>query len=121
VLFDMFEHGMLTANGEAHRRRRAPFSRAFAVRVIFAMRPGIRRAAEELVDAWYGDGRTELVEHFASQLPARMISDLLGLPREDIPAFTKLVYAFTRSSAAALTAALGKPWRWQSSRRASRS
>jgi cytochrome P450 family 103 len=96
ALFDMFEHGMLTANGDIHRRRRSPFSREFAVRAISALRPGIRRGAEALVDEWYGDGRTDLVARFASQLPARIISDLLGLPREDIPAFTKLVYEVTR-------------------------
>jgi cytochrome P450 family 103 len=96
ALFDTFEHGMLTANGEVHRRRRSPFSRAFAHRIISLLRSSIRREADELVDEWYGDGGTELVEHFASQLPARIISDLLGLPREDVPAFTKLVYEVTR-------------------------
>jgi cytochrome P450 family 103 len=92
----MFEHGMLTATGEVHRRRRSPFSRAFAHRTISLLRSSIRREADELVDEWYGDGKTEFIEHFASQLPARIISDLLGFPREDIPAFTKLVYEVTR-------------------------
>jgi cytochrome P450 family 103 len=96
ALFDTFEHGMLTANGEVHRRRRSPFSRAFAHRIISLLRSSIRREADELVDEWYGGGSTELVEYFASQLPARIISDLLGLPREDVPAFTKLVYEVTR-------------------------
>jgi cytochrome P450 len=96
VLFDTFEHGMLTANGEVHRRRRSPFSRAFAHRTISALRSSIRRGAEDLVNEWHGDGKTELVEHFAAQLPARMISDLLGLPRQDIPEFTNLVYEVTR-------------------------
>jgi cytochrome P450 family 103 len=96
VLFEMFEHGMLTATGEVHRRRRSPFSRAFAHRTISLLRSSIRREADELVDEWYGDGKTEFIEHFASQLPARIISDLLGFPREDIPAFTKLVYEVTR-------------------------
>jgi cytochrome P450 family 103 len=96
VLFDTFDYGMLTANGEVHRRRRSPFSRAFAHRTIAALRSNIRRGAEDLVDEWRGDGETELVEHFAAQLPARIISDLLGLPRQDIPAFTKLVYEVTR-------------------------
>jgi len=96
ALFDTFEHGMLTANGEVHRRRRSPFSTAFAHRTISLLRSTIRHGAEELVDGWHDDGKTELVEHFAAQLPARIISDLLGLPREDIPAFTKLVYEVTR-------------------------
>jgi cytochrome P450 len=96
ALFDFFDQGMLTANGAAHRRRRSPFSRSFAARTIADMRPQIRRASEELIDGWYADGQVEFVEQFASPLPARVIGDLLGLPRADIPSFTELVYEVTR-------------------------
>jgi cytochrome P450 family 103 len=96
AIFDVFDYGMLTADGDAHRRRRAPFSRLFAARVINEMRPSIRRAAEELIDDWYGDGEVDFLEEFAAKLPARIIADLLGLPREDIPEFTLLVYEVTK-------------------------
>jgi cytochrome P450 len=56
---------------------------------------------EELIDRWYADGQVEFVEQFAAQIPARIISDLLGLPREDIPSFTRLVYEVTRFFASA--------------------
>src|SRR5438105_2277293 len=39
TLYDGFDLGMLTANGEAHRRRRSPFSRTFAPRMIAELRP----------------------------------------------------------------------------------
>ena len=96
ALFDIFRFGMLTANGDAHRRRRSPFSRTFAPRTITELRPHIRRSAEELVDGWYADGQVDFLEQFAAQVPAQVISDLLGLPREDIPSFTKLVYQVSR-------------------------
>jgi cytochrome P450 len=96
ALFDLFEQGMLTANGAVHRRRRSPFSRSFAARTIADLRPQIRRSSEELIESWYADGQVEFVGQFASELPARVIGDLLGLPRADIPAFTKLVYLVTR-------------------------
>jgi cytochrome P450 len=96
ALFDAFRYGMLTANDNAHRRRRSPFSRTFAARMITELRPHIRRPAEELVDGWYADGQVDFLEQFAAQVPARVISDLLGLPREDIPSFTKLVYKVSR-------------------------
>jgi cytochrome P450 family 103 len=96
ALFDTFRFGMLTANGDTHRRRRSPFSRTFAARMITELRPHIRRSAEELVDGWYADGQVDFLEEFAAQVPARIISDLLGLPREDIPSFTKLVYKVSR-------------------------
>ncbi len=95
-LFDFFDQGMLTANGAVHRRRRSPFSRSFAVRTMADLRPHVRRSAEELIESWYCDGQVEFVSRFASELPARVIGDLLGLPRADIPAFTKLVYLVTR-------------------------
>jgi cytochrome P450 len=95
-LFDAFRYGMLTANDDVHQRRRSPFTRTFAARMISEMRPTIRRSAEELIDAWYGDGQVEFIGNFAAELPARVISDLLGLPRADIPDFTRLVYEVTR-------------------------
>jgi cytochrome P450 len=96
ALFEFFQQGMLTANGAVHRRRRSPFSRSFAARTIADLRPHIRRAAEELINDWYAGGQVEFVGQFASPLPARVIGDLLGLPRADIPAFTVLVYDLTR-------------------------
>ena len=96
ALFDFFEQGMLTANGSVHRRRRSPFSRSFATRTMADLRPHIRRSSEELIESWYADGQVEFVRQFADQLPARVIGDLLGLPRADIPSFTKLVYLLTR-------------------------
>jgi cytochrome P450 len=95
-LFDFFEQGMLTANGDVHRRRRSPFSRSFAARTMVDLRPHIRRSSEELIESWYADGQVEFVGQYADQLPARVIGDLLGLPRADIPSFTKLVYLVTR-------------------------
>jgi len=96
ALFDFFDKGMLSANGSVHRRRRSPFSRSFATRMMNDLRPQIRRSAEELIESWYADGQVEFVGRFAEQLPARVIGDLLGLPRADIPSFTKLVYLVTR-------------------------
>jgi cytochrome P450 len=96
ALFDLFDQGMLTANGAVHRRRRSPFSRSFAARTIADLRPQIRRSVEELIESWHADGQVEFVGQFATQLPARVIGDLLGLPRADIPSFTKLVYLATR-------------------------
>jgi len=102
ALFEFFEQGMLTANGAVHRRRRSPFSRSFAARTMADLRPHIRRSSEELIENWYADGQVEFVGQFAAQLPARVIGDLLGLPRADIPSFTKLVYLVTRFISASI-------------------
>ncbi len=96
ALFDLFAHGMLTANGAAHRRRRSPFTRTFAARMIEALRPRIRAAAEMLVRDWMPDGEVDLVERYTSLIPARTIADILGLPHEDVPRFTRLAYEVSR-------------------------
>jgi hypothetical protein len=103
ALFDIFQHGMLAANNEAHQRRRSPFSRTFAVRMINELRPHIRRSVKELIDGFYDVGRVEFVDQFAAQIPARVISGLLGLPHEDIPAFTRLVYEVTKFFSLSIT------------------
>ncbi len=96
ALLDLFRFGMVTSNGDAHRRRRSPFTRTFAAAVIAALRPAIRRAAESLIDEWEGEDGVDLVSRFAALLPARVISAMLGLPETDIPAFTRLVYSVSR-------------------------
>jgi cytochrome P450 family 103 len=96
TLFDDFKYGMLTSNDAVHRRRRSPFTRTFAARLIAELRPRIRNIAEDLIESWYAEGEIDLVEHYAALIPARTISDLLGLPRDDIPRFTRLVYEVSR-------------------------
>jgi cytochrome P450 len=96
AIFDAFNHGMLSYDGAAHRRRRAPFTRTFAARLIAELRSHIRKIAEERVDGWRAEDEVDLVDRFAAQIPAQAISDLLGLPKADIPYFTRLVYSVSR-------------------------
>src|SRR6201999_3141736 len=92
TIFEMYKYSMANANGDAHRRRRAPFSKLFSARAISERRPHIRRAIDDVIDGVYDRGETELVETFASPIPARVIADLFGLPRGDIPDFTRESY-----------------------------
>lgn len=93
VLYDIFEHGMLTANGEIHARRRSTLSRALAMQVLETFRQHLRRAAHTLLDARYDHGRLELVSDYAAQLPIQALAGLLELPDADIPDFAADVYA----------------------------
>ena len=96
AIFDVFDHSMLTANGDTHRHRRAPFTKLFAARAISEMRPHIRRTIEDVIDGFYDDGEMEFVGSFAAPIPARVIADLFGLPREDIPDFARDSYEVTQ-------------------------
>lgn len=101
-IMDIFEYSMLTANGAVHRRRRAPFSRTFAVRMIENLRPHIRATAHRMIDDWPPSGEVDFVSHFAAAIPARLISEILGLPNRDIPRFSTLVYSVSRAFNSAL-------------------
>ena len=96
-LMDLWSNSMLFANGNEHRRRRAPMSKAFAFKLIEQMRPRIRLAAERILDEHMQDGELDLLADFASLIPARAIAEILGIPAADVPHFTDLVYSVSRS------------------------
>jgi hypothetical protein len=97
ALFDFFNNSMLLSNGPLHRKRRAPFARAFAVKLIDELRPRIRASANELIDRCYEKGEMNFIDDFAALIPARAISAILGLPEADIPEFTRRIYSLARS------------------------
>ena len=96
ALFNFFRYGMLTSNDQDHRRRRAPFSRTFAAKLITELRPTMRSVAHSLIDGWTHGSQINLVDDYASLIPARIISEMLGLATKDIPYFTELVYSVSR-------------------------
>ncbi|MFC0599810.1 cytochrome P450 [Streptomyces palmae] len=67
-----------------HSRQRRMLTGDFTVRKVEAMRPWIRRIAEDLLDAMTA-GRTsaDLVTGFALPLPSLVICRLLGVPYQD--------------------------------------
>ncbi|WP_461124358.1 cytochrome P450 family protein [Saccharothrix stipae] len=66
-----------------HTRLRALVVRAFGARRVDALRPGVERIAEELLDAWAGRDVVDLVDTYAVPLPLRVIGELMGLPPAD--------------------------------------
>jgi cytochrome P450 len=102
-LFDFFRHTMLLTNGQEHRKRRAPVARAFAFKLIAALRPRIRAIADELIDGTYAQGSMLLVEDFAACVPVRVISEILGIPQDHIPQFSSHVYRLARALGSSFT------------------
>jgi cytochrome P450 len=90
-IFDLVSTGMLFANGEAHRRRRAPIARTFAFKLMDAMRPRAAALAAELVGERTGKGPVDFVAEIAAQIPARIIAEILGIPRSDLPVFMQWI------------------------------
>ena len=102
-LYDFFSNSMLLSNGPTHRKRRAPFARVFALELMTQMRPRIRAIADALIDQHYDRGGMDFIADFAAPIPARVISEILGLPPADIPEFTHHVYSLARSLSSAFS------------------
>jgi hypothetical protein len=90
-IYDLTVSGMLFANGDTHRRRRAPVSRTFAFKLMDAMRPRVVALATELVSERLGKGPIDFVAEIAAQIPARIIAEILGIPRSDLPVFMQWI------------------------------
>ena len=90
-IWDLATTGMLFANGEVHARRRAPVARTFAFKLMDAMRPKVIETATELIEPRLGIGPIDFVSEIAAQIPARIIADILGIPRSDLPIFMQWI------------------------------
>jgi cytochrome P450 len=90
-IYDFIAQVMLFANGETHMRRRQPVARTFAFKLMEAMRPKAAAIAAEIINDHLGKGPFDYVQEFAAQIPARIIADILGIPRSDLPVFMQWI------------------------------
>jgi cytochrome P450 len=70
-------------NGERHRWLRNIVANQFVGKGLTEFIPVIEQIADELIERVSGDGEIELVDAISTQFPIRVISNMLGLPRED--------------------------------------
>ncbi|WP_433667099.1 cytochrome P450 family protein [Nocardia sp. CA-136227] len=90
-LIGMIDAGrsMFTVDGPEHRRLRIKTTQALTPRRLEELRPTVERLTKELLDdldAAGGEGAVvDLKQVFAYPLPMRVISELMGVPREDHP------------------------------------
>src|SRR5215468_893382 len=73
----------LNRDGAEHLRWRALMSRTFTPRSVERLRPFLRQAAHELIDAFAGRGRCEFMAEFADAYPSLGLCELIGVPIED--------------------------------------
>lgn len=88
---------MLTTDEPDHTRLRSIVDEAFRRRAVLEMQPHIRVIANDLADRLFEKGSpTDLVAKYAQLLPLSVITELLGLPRADRPAFIAWANSFSR-------------------------
>ena len=79
--------GFLFLDPPDHTRIRKLVSKAFAPRVVSALKPDISALVDGLLDQIAAKGHFDVVEDFAYPLPVAVICRLLGVPFEDEPQF----------------------------------
>jgi cytochrome P450 len=101
---------MLLRDPPDHRRLRSLVDQAFQRQSVEALRPRLEALADEALDrlaaqAARSGGRVDLLAHFARPFPLAVICEMLGLPPEDRPKFTRWASQFSTS-----TSVLGLFW-----------
>ncbi|WP_405997359.1 cytochrome P450 [Streptomyces sp. NBC_00829] len=76
---------VVSTDGPAHQRHRAPLNRGLSAARIAALVPYATECAEALVGTFEADGRAELMAAYARRLPGQVIGRLLGFDPEDVP------------------------------------
>lgn len=76
---------VLTSDGAAHQRYRAPVVRGLTPSRVAAALPFIAERAESLIGSFAGDGEVELMGAYAGRLPGEVIGHLMGLDPGDVP------------------------------------
>jgi len=81
--FDRTErYSLLSLEPPDHTRLRTLVNRAFVSRHVEQSRPRIEALANELIDGFEGERQVELLKAFAAPLPAIVISEMIGVPRD---------------------------------------
>jgi len=84
-------HTILAMGGKEHHDHRSLVAKAFRATALERWEPStIGPVCDRLVDEITADGHADLVKALTFEFPTRIISELLGLPREDLDMFRPL-------------------------------
>jgi cytochrome P450 len=84
-------HTILAMEGKEHHDHRSLVAKAFRATALERWEPSvIAPVCNQLVDEIKADGHADLVKALTFEFPTRIISELLGLPREDLDMFRRL-------------------------------
>ena len=87
----VFGPTILGMHGKQHHDHRSLVAKAFRQSALTQWEPEvIDPICEQLVDEFKNDGEADLIKAMTFEFPTRIISELLGLPREDLDLFRRL-------------------------------
>lgn len=79
-----------------HTRLRSLVNKAFTPRIVNRMEPRIRQIVESLLDQALQHDEVDLMDAFAYAVPVMVISELLGVPAQDMDAVKELSHVVAR-------------------------
>jgi cytochrome P450 len=82
-LYDWWSRIVVQSNPPVHPRLRGLLNRAFTPRRAEAMRPEVAKIAAELLAEGRDNGSLDVTGRFAHEIPVRIISEMLGVPKND--------------------------------------
>ena len=89
-------HVLATADGEVHRAHRRLVMPSISPRKLRSWRPFIDDRLRELWSEGHRDGGIDWVKDIAERLPAAVVAELMGLPRQDSDQLLEWAFASTR-------------------------
>lgn len=88
---------ILRRDGDEHARVRRILQRAFTPKVVAEWRARTVEISDQLLDRLAVEGGGDLVRDYALQLPVQVISDMLGLPTDDVDDLRDWSHAVTKT------------------------
>lgn len=88
---------ILRVDGDDHTRVRRLMQKAFTPKVIAQWRERAVSVADELLDQLEAQGGGDLIGDYALQLPVQIISDMLGMPTDDVPRLRQWSHLLTKT------------------------
>ncbi|MEL7433331.1 MAG: cytochrome P450, partial [Chloroflexota bacterium] len=80
---------MLNMDPPNHTRLKNLVHKAFTPRIVRELQPRIQEICDELLDEVEAQGSMDIISDYAGIVPAVVIAELLGVPREDQDKFRK--------------------------------
>jgi cholest-4-en-3-one 26-monooxygenase len=93
------EDNMIAQDDPGHAEQRAVIARRFTPKAVHRHEAWIRETVARLLDAVADDGRMEVVDALAGQLPGRLTAGLLGFPEErwrDVKSWSERLMRYDR-------------------------
>jgi len=91
-----YDIGLAHSDPPDHTRLRTILTGVFTPRMIAERRARIAEVVDELIDRVQDAGRMDVIADFAYPLPATIIAEMIGAPRQDIGLFREWAVAINR-------------------------